>query len=245
MAKDPAILFYTSDFLTGTAFFSDQQRGQYIRLLCEQHQNGHIPENHMLSICFSLASPVIKKFVKDSDGCYYNERMEEEIQKRAHFIESRSNNGKQGGRPIKPYDKAYGKPNDKAYGKAKNNLIDNVNDNVNNIELLYKSVVIFFDEDCRPKTEKQKQEWCDTLDKLIKLDGHTPEHIHNVIKRTRRDDFWKQNFLSVLKLRKKNKEGISFFTVFEKKIINGTEKNVGADVNELAELTARKLGIQQ
>jgi len=111
--KDPAVLFYTGDFLAGTAFFNDEQRGQYIRLLCEQHQNGHIPENHMVSICFSLGSPVIKKFVKDSEGNYFNVRMEEEIEKRANFVNSRKDNGSKGGRPKKPNGKPYGKPTKK------------------------------------------------------------------------------------------------------------------------------------
>jgi uncharacterized protein YdaU (DUF1376 family) len=92
MSKDPAILFYTSDFLSGTAFFSDEQRGQYIRLLCEQHQNGHIPERHMINICQSNDSPVFKKFKKDPDGLYFQERMDKEIQKRSSYSESRRNN---------------------------------------------------------------------------------------------------------------------------------------------------------
>ena len=123
--KDPAVLFYTKDFLTGTAFFTDAERGQYIRLLCEQHQNGHIPENHMVSVCLSLASPVVKKFIKDSDGNYYNERMELEINKRNNFIQTRINNGTKGGRP-----KENKKPNDKPLGLPKENLIGNGNENV-------------------------------------------------------------------------------------------------------------------
>lgn len=87
MSKDPAVLFYTSDFLTGTAFFNDAQRGQYIRLLCEQHQIGHIPPEHMLEVCKTADSPVIKKFVTDDNGFYYNERMEKEIEKRQQFSE--------------------------------------------------------------------------------------------------------------------------------------------------------------
>ena len=122
--KDPAVLFYTGDFLTGTAFFSDAERGQYIRLLCEQHQIGHIPENHMLSVCLSLDSPVLLKFSKDDNGFYYNERMELEINKRKQFSESRSLNGKKGGRP-KASDKASEKPN----GKASENLTENGNIN--------------------------------------------------------------------------------------------------------------------
>jgi uncharacterized protein YdaU (DUF1376 family) len=94
MAKDPAILFYTSDFLSGTAFFTDEQRGQYIRLLCEQHQNGHIPDEHMLNICKSYDSPVFRKFVKDDKGYYYQVRMEQEIQKRVNYSLSRRNNRK-------------------------------------------------------------------------------------------------------------------------------------------------------
>ena len=87
MSKDPAVLFYTSDFLTGTAFFNDAQRGQYIKLLCEQHQIGHIPPEHMLEVCKTADSPVIRKFVTDDNGYYYNERMEEEIEKRQQFSE--------------------------------------------------------------------------------------------------------------------------------------------------------------
>jgi len=139
--KDPAILFYTSDFLTGTAFFTDEQRGQYIRLLCEQHQNGHIPENHMVSICFSLASRVVKKFVKDSDGNYYNERMEEEIEKRRHFLDTRYFNGKKGGRPRKPNSKPNNKPTE--------NLREDDNEN----EIDYENIVGLYHELC-PKMQK-------------------------------------------------------------------------------------------
>jgi hypothetical protein len=89
MAKDPAVLFYTSDFLSGTAFFTKQQRGEYITLLCEQHQLWSIPEEHMVEVCSSLESPVVKKFVRDEDGNYYNERMREETVKRRSFCESR------------------------------------------------------------------------------------------------------------------------------------------------------------
>lgn len=94
MAKDPAILFYTSDFLTGTMFMSDEQIGQYMRLLCAQHQNGRLSEKHILSICKSRDDEVFSKFIKDSDGLYYNERMEMEIIRRKKYTESRRNNAK-------------------------------------------------------------------------------------------------------------------------------------------------------
>ena len=51
MGTDPAILFYTSDFLTGTLTMSDKNVGKYIRLLCLQHQKGRLTEQDMLFIC--------------------------------------------------------------------------------------------------------------------------------------------------------------------------------------------------
>ena len=99
MAKDPAVLLYTSDFLSGMSFFTMEQRGQYITLLCQQHQTGHIPEDHMVSICGSISSPVVSKFQKDSNGFWFNIRMDEEKEKRNNFTGSRHKNGLLGGRP--------------------------------------------------------------------------------------------------------------------------------------------------
>jgi len=93
MAKDPAFLFYTSDFLTGTMLMTDEQVGKYMRLLCLQHQQGHLNEEDMLSICKTYDIKIFKKFVKDSNGLYYNVRLEEESDKRSKYTESRRENG--------------------------------------------------------------------------------------------------------------------------------------------------------
>jgi len=42
MAKDPAFLFYSSDFLSGTFTLSNEHKGMYITLLCLQHQKGRL-----------------------------------------------------------------------------------------------------------------------------------------------------------------------------------------------------------
>lgn len=83
MAKDPAFLFYPSDFLTGTMLMTDQEVGQYIRILCYQHQHGHIDAIALQRLCGGNATPEIaSKFSVDSEGKYYNERLEIEIQNR-------------------------------------------------------------------------------------------------------------------------------------------------------------------
>lgn len=91
MAKDPAVLLYTSDFLSGTFTMSDEQVGKYIRLLCFQHQKGKLTEKDMQSICKGYDEDVYAKFDL-IDGYYVNKRMYEEAEKRSKFTESRRKN---------------------------------------------------------------------------------------------------------------------------------------------------------
>jgi uncharacterized protein YdaU (DUF1376 family) len=124
--KDPAFLFYSSDFLTGTMFFTDEQVGQYIRLLCAQHQKGRLSEKDMLHICKSYDKDIFSKFTKDADGNFYNDRLEVEINKRKEYTESRRNNRLKGienkkNKPSK--QKSY----DTSYVEHMENEIEDIN----------------------------------------------------------------------------------------------------------------------
>lgn len=90
--KDPAFLFYSNDFLSGTMLMSNEEVGIYIKLLCLQHQQGHLKEEDMLSI--GATKKIFSKFIKDAKGDYYNERLEYEANKRKAYSESRKNNRK-------------------------------------------------------------------------------------------------------------------------------------------------------
>ena len=92
--KDPAFLFYSSDFLSGTMLMTDEEIGQYIKLLCLQHQKGHLKEKDMLNICKTYNEDIFSKFKKDEEGNYYNERLENEVNRRKAYSESRRNNRK-------------------------------------------------------------------------------------------------------------------------------------------------------
>ena len=92
MSKDPAILFYTSDFLTGTLTMSFEQRGKYIVLLCLQHQQGHLTDEDMKNICKTYDAKIYSKFIQAEDGFYYNERMKIECEKRKKYSDSRRQN---------------------------------------------------------------------------------------------------------------------------------------------------------
>ena len=76
MAKDPAFLFYTSDFLTGTMFMTNEQVGIYIRLLCSQHQHGGIIDKISFNSLVGTHEVVRVKFEETESG-FYNIRLME------------------------------------------------------------------------------------------------------------------------------------------------------------------------
>lgn len=138
-----------------------EDKGRYISLLCLQHQiyPERIPENHMISVCLSLDNQAAKKFIKDENGFYYNERMEQEIKKRISFCESRSNN--KSGRPEKKsYDSTYDKSHDNHMLLHMENENDNDNKEEKEIEeiyLMYPTTDKNRDNQSTGKTSKNKQ----------------------------------------------------------------------------------------
>jgi hypothetical protein len=92
MAKDPAVLFYTQDFLVGTMTMSMEQKGKYIHLLCLQHQKSKLTLKDLQSVLTDEDVDVAEKFSQYDDGFYYNIRMQEEADKRKKYTESRRNN---------------------------------------------------------------------------------------------------------------------------------------------------------
>jgi hypothetical protein len=94
MAKDPAVLLYTQDFLVGTLSMTDEQRGKYIYLLCLQHQKGKLTLVDLKTKLTDEDIEVAERFPLQADGYYYNQRMYDEALKRKNYTESRRNNRK-------------------------------------------------------------------------------------------------------------------------------------------------------
>ena len=66
--KDPAFLFYPSDFLTGTMFLNNDQVGIYIRLLCSQHQHGGIIDRASFNALVGDNLLIKNKFIETETG---------------------------------------------------------------------------------------------------------------------------------------------------------------------------------
>lgn len=145
MAKDPAFLFYSSDFLSGITDLTMEERGQYITLLCVQHQKGVLTEKTIRLLVGSVSVDVLSKFILDDNGNYYNERLKEESEKRKKFTESRRNNGNKGGRPKKNEVKNKNLMDNHMDNHMENHM-ENENDNVDiikNSPLNKKEIPIF------------------------------------------------------------------------------------------------------
>jgi hypothetical protein len=153
MSKDPAVLFYTSDFLSGTFTMSNEQVGKYIRLLCLQHQKGKLTEKDMLSICKAYDDEIWCKF-KIEDGAFYNERMYNETVRRQKFSESRRNNAKS------PKNGKIGK----AYAKHMETETETINETINRNKTKTEILDLKFEDwwicyDYKISKDKAKKSW--------------------------------------------------------------------------------------
>lgn len=92
--KDPAVLFYTSDFLSGVILMSMKERGQYITILCLQRERGHMTLKDMEIAVGKLSEEVRSKFEQDENGRFFNPRMEVEIKKRETHSKRQSENAR-------------------------------------------------------------------------------------------------------------------------------------------------------
>lgn len=90
----------------------------------------------------------------------------------------------------------------------------NVNDKLNPEDYkIFRDVVSFFD-----KKYYKESKWLECYDKMIRIDGYSEKEIFEIVKYFTNDEFWKGNFISLLKLRKTNSEGIKYIDVFSTKL---------------------------
>ena len=122
--------------------------------------------------------------------------------------------------------------------KSLNNIISNtnnntntsnINNNINNnnnsgkfknenlfleIHKNMKHFMALFPKKYWPASEQEKTQWIDCIYKAITIDKYTLKELYIIIKKIRSDNFWSANFLTILKIRKKNKDGIKYIDFF-------------------------------
>lgn len=152
--KDPAFLFYTSDFLTGVSDLTMEERGQYITLLCLQHQKGRLTKK-MIGISLGNATAdVMAKLRQDEEGRYYSPRLEKEVSKRSEYAEKQKQRALEGWKKRKA----------KAYATANATALPLENENENEVINKNESKGVQGEGEYSPYhipyTEKFKNIWC-------------------------------------------------------------------------------------
>lgn len=136
MAKDPAFLFYPGDWNLGTMHMTLIEKGAYMELLMLQFSRGKFTlahAKHMLNGSFDLAWPTIKEKFETDGNFFWNKRLQEEVDKRRKFTESRRVNASK-----EKVEKKHAKRKSTSKASAKHMLVhmenENENENINKIE---------------------------------------------------------------------------------------------------------------
>jgi hypothetical protein len=83
-----------------------------------------------------------------------------------------------------------------------------------NVEKAYTHFVQLFPKRYRPKTPATIEKWKVCLDRIERIDGYDLRKVYEVCRQLRQDQFWSENFLSVLKLRNSDKNGVRYIDRF-------------------------------
>lgn len=127
----------------------------------------------------------------------------------------------------------------KTEGNVNDNDNENVNKNDNVNDIVYtkdvydclESCLVYFPEQLQPDNFDT---WIDTVDKLHRIDNVPYETILKITRWGREDAFWCKNFLTLPKLRTKNKEKLPYHIVFSEGMKTKTlrpEHNVASEID--------------
>jgi uncharacterized protein YdaU (DUF1376 family) len=98
--KDPSLQIYTAQFLADTQFWSLEERGIYITLICVHHQNGFIPKEIMYQLTGGVTNPekeyplMMGHFIKGNNGNYVHPQTGQEMKRREEYSKAQSDRGK-------------------------------------------------------------------------------------------------------------------------------------------------------
>jgi uncharacterized protein YdaU (DUF1376 family) len=143
MAKDPAFLFYPNDYMGGTLGMTLEEKGAYMELLILQFNKGHFTieqAKKLLNGSFERLWEVVKeKFIEDETRGFFNERLEQEKNKRKNFNNKQKEKGSKGGRPKKNPNETQIKPVGYENDNPNKSLLENENENTNDNASFEKS----------------------------------------------------------------------------------------------------------
>ena len=196
--KNPAVLWYPSDFIASTIFWNNEQCGAYIRLLNYQFTLGHLSMEQIQQI--TTDKTVLSKFIEDENGLYYNQRLEKEIEKRQKYSESRSKNklGK-----TKTSDKDMNN-----ISKTYDYHMGNENVNINIIDYFNNNIHMIVQKEYEELTNWEKdfndEMIIKAIDEAILHNGKSMSYISSILRNWKEKGYKKPEDVKPIKRKKEN-----------------------------------------
>ena len=198
--KDPAFLFYPNDYIGGTMGMTFEEKGAYMELLMMQFNRGHMTSHMIGQTVGQIWDKIQNKFTQDDQGLWYNQRLEDEINKRKAFVGSRRNNLK----GVNQYTKKTGHMDGHMTSHMENENEDvnkDISKSVNKEEIDFEKLKDFYNTTCKelPSCQKLTPARLKAINARIK--EHGKEVVVSVIRKASKSKFlngenkegWKAN----------------------------------------------------
>lgn len=117
---------------------------------------------------------------------------------------------------------------------------DNINVYSKEVNDTYFECCNYFTNGLIPNTDSKKNKWLDTIEKLNRIDKMPFNFIIEITKKARQDGFWSKNFLSLNKLRQKDKNEIMYIQVFYEQFKNINNGSKHSEIREQADKIREK-----
>jgi hypothetical protein len=122
--------------------------------------------------------------------------------------------------------------NNNIFNKTNNIPRNQKNDYSDGVKKSFDHFAALFPERYQPKNKSQIKKWMDCLDKIERIDKYDLRDVYKMAQRLRNDSFWQNNFLSILKLRNNDKNGVKYIHRFMGQKVDAT-KTAKSKINGL------------
>ena len=226
MKNPPSFQFYPQDFLSdfNVQSMTDEECGRYIKLLCHCWIEDGLPVkggSPLVDLWLKQGSALARCFI-EKGGKFRNPRLDKERQKQIGWREKSSLGGLhsaekkrllKGGstkRQPKVNTSSSSSSSSSSSLREKDKSPSLCPRKIADVDIRLTQLLLDLMKTNNPDssilkhlTEKRQAEWMNQCRLLREADGRSPEQIEAVIRFSQADQFWKQNILSMPKLREK------------------------------------------
>lgn len=247
MAQGKKTFIFYTDWVNMVREMPDKDAGQLLKHVLAYVNDEH-PEsdNILVKMAFGHMEPLLKRDLKKWEGTlkeksnagqlgnlkrYYPDIYKDVTNNKITLEEglklAKARRASQKVADARNSDKKTRRNSQKLAVNDNDNVNVNVNDNFNvNLKETYEKCKKHFPPHLHPKNDKEVNNWLTTIKRLHEIDKVPLAAIVKITAWARQNEFWAKNFLSLTKLRKKNKEGVMYIIVFNENIkANGKQTN--------------------